>query len=218
MTSLKSKINCNLNVVYISYIMALMSTINYPTAISTKNKSQTKDYHSGRGMRLEADVNESNKYYRAIDKALIYKKPTPVQVVRVDYPNRRHAKIVEAYYRTPSTTDYNGVYKGKYIDFEAKETQNKTSFPNFMIHDHQIEHLEKVHLHGGIGFFLIRFTHYNYTFLVDAPLLISQIKKSNKSSVALSWFKEHGYLIEEKFRPRLDYLSVVDAVYFKEEK
>lgn len=26
-----------------------------------------------------------------------------------------------------------------------------------MIHDHQIEHLEKVKLHKGIGFFIIRF-------------------------------------------------------------
>ena len=34
--------------------------------------------------------------------------------MKVDYPNRSHAKIVEAYYQTPSTTDYNGIYRGKY--------------------------------------------------------------------------------------------------------
>ena len=80
---------------------------------------QQKSY-SSRGMRLENDINDSNKYYRELDKALIYKKPTPVQVVHVDYPKRQRAKITEAYYKTPSTTDYNGVYRGKYIDFEAK--------------------------------------------------------------------------------------------------
>ncbi len=217
MQFLIQKINCNLNVDSNSYIMTLMSSIKYPTAISPKKTNQMRDYHSGRGMRLETDVNDSNKYYRAIQKALIYKKPTPVQVVRVDYPNRHHAKIVEAYYRTPSTTDYNGVYRGKYIDFEAKETQNKTSFPNYMIHDHQIDHLLQVERHGGIGFFIIRFSHYNETYLVDAPLLIQKIKNTSKSSVPKTWFEEHGHFISEKFRPRLDYLSVVDAIYFKED-
>ena len=112
-----------------------MSTIKYPNGISTINTMQSKSY-SSRGMRLENDINDSNKYYRELDKALIYKKPTPVQVVHVDYPKRQRAKITEAYYKTPSTTDYNGVYRGKYIDFEAKETKNKTSFPLFMIHPH----------------------------------------------------------------------------------
>ena len=83
----------------------------------------------GRGMSLEEDINDSNAYYRACDRALIHKKPTPIQVVKVDYPARCAAKITEAYYKTPSTTDYNGVYRGKAIDFEAKETKSKTSFP-----------------------------------------------------------------------------------------
>ena len=53
--------------------------------------------------------------------------------------------INEAYFRTPSTTDYNGVYNGYYIDFEAKETKNKTSFPLNNIHAHQVEHM-KIHI------------------------------------------------------------------------
>lgn len=71
-----------------------MSTIKYPNGISTINTMQSKSY-SSRGMRLENDINDSNKYYRELDKALIYKKPTPVQVVHVDYPKRQRAKITE---------------------------------------------------------------------------------------------------------------------------
>ena len=194
-----------------------MSTIKYPNAVSHQYASTVSDHHSRRGMRLENDVNDSNTYYRDCGIALIYKKPTPIQIVKVDYPSRNKAKIVEAYYRTPSTTDYNGVYKGKYIDFEAKETRNKTQFPLFMVHQHQIDHLKKVKQHGGIGFFIIRFTENNKTFLVDSQLLINEIETTEKSFIPYSWFEECGEIIQEGLYPRLAYLKAVDTVYFKED-
>lgn len=195
-----------------------MSVIKYPVYLSNSNSIQLSDGHTNRGMRLEADLNDTNKYYRECDKALIYKKPTPVQVVRVEYPARNKAKIVEAYYKTPSTTDYNGIYRGRYIDFEAKETKNKTSFPFFLIHPHQITHLKKVHKHGGIGFFVIRFSTLGLTYLVDAPELISYMEQSDKRSVPLKWFQMHAHSIPEGYIPRLDYLKIVDYRYFKEDK
>ena len=77
MNVLHKKINSDfldsLNVHSFSYIMFVMSTIKYPNAISTINTTQQKSY-SSRGMRLENDINDSNKYYRELDKALIYKK------------------------------------------------------------------------------------------------------------------------------------------------
>lgn len=194
-----------------------MSVVKYPTAISTTSGNTVKDQYTNRGMRLESDLNDTNAYYRECEKALIYKKPTPVQVVRVDYPARNKAKIVEAYYKTPSTTDYNGVYRGRYIDFEAKETKNKVQFPIGIIHAHQIQHLKKVSHHGGIGFFVIRFTSRNETYLVDAPLLIKKIENTTKSSIPYTWFQEYGYRIHEGYIPRLDYLKIVDRLYFKED-
>ncbi|HAJ54544.1 MAG TPA: Holliday junction resolvase RecU, partial [Lactobacillus sp.] len=53
----------------------------------------------------EEELNLSNQYYRSVDKAVVYKKPTPVQIVKVDYPKRSQAVIREAYFKTPSTTD-----------------------------------------------------------------------------------------------------------------
>ena len=86
--------------------------IGYPNKKSIPVSHQVRDNYMGRGMSLEDDLNKSNEYYLEIERAVIHKKPIPVQIVRVDYPQRSAAKIVEAYYKTPSTTDYNGIYHG----------------------------------------------------------------------------------------------------------
>lgn len=192
--------------------------IKYPNGFKKKDtviSNETIIHHGGRGSSLEDDLNQSNEYYREYDIALIYKKPTPIQVVRVDYPNRSHAKIIEAYYRTPSTTDYSGIYKGKPIDFEAKETINKTLFPFQYIHTHQLEHLRKVIKHGGIAFLIIRFTYWNETYVIDAEEILSRYDRKKKSISYLD-IKKNGKLIKEGFLPRLHYLKIVDDIYFKE--
>ena len=94
---------------------------------------------ANRGMSLEEDINLSNDYYRDNEIALINKRPTPINIVKVDYS--RGARITDAYFEKQSTTDYNGVYKGRYIDFEAKNTKSNTAFPLSNISEHQIVHL-----------------------------------------------------------------------------
>ena len=86
--------------------------IKYPNPSVTNTRTVNEIPNGNHGMMFENALNTTNEYYRIHNKAIIYKKPTPIQVVRVDYPSRSAAKIVEAYYRTPSTTDYNGIYKG----------------------------------------------------------------------------------------------------------
>ena len=106
--------------------------VNYPNGHKT-NSIQKVNNTSGRGMELEKEINATNNFYLDIDKAVIYKKPTPVTIVKVDYPARNAAKITEAYFKLPSTTDYNGIYKGRYIDFEAKECQSLIFFFLFVL-------------------------------------------------------------------------------------
>lgn len=193
--------------------------IGYPNKKSIVSSSLNSTVnHTGRGMSLEKDLNDSNAYYAAYDRALIHKKPTPIQVVKVDYPARNAAKIIEAYYKTPSTTDYNGIYRGKAIDFEAKETRSATALPFKSIHPHQIQHLKKVLLHGGIGFFIIRFSRYDETYLVDAAKVIELYENGKRQSISYQQVQTHGSLIRQSYQPRLCYLENVDALYFKEEK
>ena len=86
-------------------------------------------------MTLENDINQTNEYYNIHSIALVYKKPTPIRVVQVEYPKN---KIKEAYFNEPSTLDYTGIYKGAYLEFDAKETLNITTFPLANIHKHQL--------------------------------------------------------------------------------
>jgi len=188
--------------------------MNYPikrTAAQTKLSST-----ANRGMDLEATINETNDYYIANDVAYIYKKPIPIQIVKVDYACRSAARISEAYYKVPSTTDYNGIYHGKYIDFEAKETRTKTAFPMKNIHEHQVKHLENIVRHGGIGFIIVAFTTVGKTFLLDASYVIEYYKRAvdGRKSITYAEFEQYGHEIMEGYVKRLDYLKVVDQLYF----
>ena len=185
--------------------------MNYPSGIK-KIKSRDVNY-ANRGMALEEDINHSNEYYLIHDIAVIHKKPTPIRVNKVDYPSRLEAVIKEAYYKVPSTTDYNGIYKGRYIDFEAKETQNKTSFPLANIHKHQIKHLESIIRHGGIGFIIVSFTKINKIFLLKGEDLINFINNNSRKSIPLEYFNLNAYELKYGFNPRIDYLKALDIVY-----
>ena len=168
---------------------------------------------ANRGMSLEEDINLSNEYYRDMGIALITKRPTPINIVKVDYS--RGARITDAYFEKQSTTDYNGVYKGKYIDFEAKNTKSETSFPLSNISEHQIVHLKNVIKHGGIAFFIICFQLKNEVYLLDASFVIEFYEKGGRKSIPYNIFKEKGVLIKQDYTPRLHYIDAVETLYFK---
>lgn len=186
--------------------------IQYPNkkALYESKKISTKN----RGMTFEALIDESNVFYLTQNIAVIHKKPTPIQIVSVDYPNRKKAKISEAYYRTPSTTDYNGVYKGYYIDFDVKESHHSTSFPIKNIQKHQIEHLRQVHEHRGIAFILIYFKKQGTIHLLPyEKLAFFQMRALNgRKSISYDELLKEGLLVKEGYRPSVDYLKAVDEL------
>ncbi len=188
--------------------------MNYPNNIK---KDNYKINYGNRGMGLEQDLNDTNNYYLQNKTAVIHKKPTPITIVSVDYKSRKDAVIKEAYFKTPSTTDYNGIYKGKYIDFEAKETKNKQGFPLINIHNHQLEHLKMIIESGGIAFLIIRFTSFNETYLISAKKFLDYIKINKKKTIPIKFFKENGHILKEKYNPRLDYLGIIDKFYLEGE-
>ncbi|PLS03575.1 Holliday junction resolvase RecU [Neobacillus cucumis] len=198
--------------------------LNYPNgkkyrpkevSIGTRGKNNKNSSYSNRGMTLEDDLNETNQFYRERKIAVIHKKPTPVQIVQVDYPTRSAAVIKEAYFKLASTTDYNGVYKGRYIDFEAKETQNATSFPLKNFHQHQIEHMEEVLDQGGICFVILRFTKFEKVYLLEAQHLLKfweRMRNGGRKSITKEEIEQKGHYIPLGFQPRIDYIKIIDQL------
>lgn len=194
---------------------------NYPTGSKANNQNSTRPkvnmppIYGNRGMSLEEEINESNTYYLSHDIAVIHKKPTPIQIVKVDYPKRSAATIKEAYFSKASTTDYNGVYQGKYIDFDAKETTNATSFPLNNFHEHQINHMKHCENAGGICFTLVKFVKLNKIFLLKAEDLFqfwNNKETGGRKSIPLSVFEKNGYQLDYQINPLIPYLDAVDQI------
>lgn len=195
--------------------------VNYPNGMQRLNNKKTtfaakqpSSSHGKRGMALEEEINQSNQYYLSRNIAVVHKKPTPVQVVKVDYPQRSAARITEAYFRHASTTDYNGVYRGYYLDFEAKETRNKHSFPLTNFHEHQVQHMEACLNQEGIAFILLKFSAHNRVFLLKAQAFITfwREKETRSKSLPLTYVEKHGIEIPYGINPPLDYIKVIDRL------
>ena len=75
-------------------------SINYPDGRKSKatknNLINRKGGAANRGMRLESLINAANSHYFDNNIALITKRPTPINVVKIDY--NKGAKIIDAYF------------------------------------------------------------------------------------------------------------------------
>lgn len=194
--------------------------IGYPGGIGKKPiikknkplKKLAQNSFKNRGMTFEHDINLSNLYYLENNRAVITKRPTPINVVKVDYQSG--AKITHAYFEKQSTTDYNGIYRGKYLDFEAKSTLSMSSLPIANITIHQRKHLEKIVKQGGIAFLLIAFQKRDEAFVLKAEDFLNFAMKENRKSLPYAWIKSKGELVLVQYQPRLDYLAAIDRLFF----
>ncbi|MBQ6841134.1 MAG: Holliday junction resolvase RecU [Bacilli bacterium] len=157
-------------------------------------------------MDLENLINMINDYYVEKNIAIIYKKPTPIQVVKYDY---QKSKITDAYYKSASTLDYNGVYKGYYIEFDAKNT-NKNYLPLSNIADHQVLHIKRIINHNGIAFLIIMINDECY--LLSGEKLLDFIKSETRKSIPYDYIKEKGHKVNYNYLKGIDYITAVDIL------
>lgn len=185
--------------------------INYPKGFSSHSSPRQITY-ANRGIGFEEQINQSNAYYLQRKLAVIHKKPTPIQIVKVDYPKRSAAVIKEAYFRHASTTDYNGVFNGYYLDFEAKETKQKTAFPLNNFHEHQLVHMQNCLEQQGIAFILVKFSSLNRVFLLKAQEFIHFWQQKQRKSIPLAYFEKYGFEIRIGVNPIIPYLDVIEQI------
>jgi recombination protein U len=162
-----------------------------------------------RGMAFEKLINLSNEVYQRGGVALINKRPTPVKVLK-----SKGGRVLNGFYEAKSTVDYDGVYKGRAIAFEAKTTENTTRFDLSKIAQHQLDYLEKAEKMGAICFFLIEFSKDKSVFLVPLSVIQAYVRMSQqpkgKKSIRRADFDIYGYLVDQTERAPVDYLQYID--------
>ncbi|MCH4210948.1 MAG: Holliday junction resolvase RecU, partial [Bacilli bacterium] len=94
-------------------------------------------------------------------------------------------------------------------------TRSKTSFPLNNIAPQQVEHLLNVKKHGGIAFFLINCYAINETYLLDSDYVCAFYQEKPRKSIPLEEIKKNGHLVKEGYRPRYDYLPLIEEFLLK---
>ena len=121
--------------------------------------------YANRGKVLENLIIASNRQYKLKKIAAIQKVEQPVRVSKKHPGGKVTGQLLQ------STVDFIGHYRGRGVAFDAKETQNKTSFPLSNLEQHQYNFLEDYHDSGGMAFLVISFTKLNKFYLLPFPLL-----------------------------------------------
>ena len=165
-----------------------------------------------RGSMLEEALNMTNEQYRKEHLALVQKIPTPITPINID---KEHRHITLAYFEQKSTVDYIGNVQGVPICFDAKECAGER-FALQNIHEHQISHMQKIMKHGGITFFIILMN--NIVYLLKAEDFIFFVKNNQRKSIPYQYLLDNAYEIKYGINPELDYLKIVDKIYFRGDK
>lgn len=167
-----------------------------------------RTYTGKRGMYFEERLNYTNQIYKSRNIALINKRPTPVKVLK-----SKGTKILNGFYEAKSTVDYDGVYKGQPIVFEAKSFKGDR-FDLSNIHQHQYDYLKNAEKHGAITFVLIDWAVIaGDVFYCPFSMIQHYIKTSKeggRKSIPIDDFSYYAYAVKDTDRAPLDYLAIVD--------
>lgn len=165
---------------------------------------------ANRGMSLEQLINHANAQYLSKGVAVVHKRPTPVKILKT-----QGSRITSAVLESKSTVDYQGVYNGHALEFEAKQTTEKASFPLKNFHAHQVEHIRKCMQAGAICFVVMEFTKHHEIYFVPGKLIVDAwdaAERGGRKSIPHDDVQVMCYELKSGNGVALDYLSVVDRL------
>ncbi|MCP4336715.1 MAG: Holliday junction resolvase RecU [Mycoplasma sp.] len=153
---------------------------------------------------LESIINKTNNLYKKNNIAVIHKKDVDVNFSKVIKQNGK-LKVENAYIKKKSFADYYGVFKSKFIAFEAKSTElNSLPLDNIKIHQHN--YLKLIRDNGGICFYIFYYKKFNSFFYIDWEV----IEEYKGKSLNIEEAKKLGSELE------LIYPGIIDYIQFCE--
>lgn len=162
--------------------------------------------YKNRGMLLETLINNTINYYKQNKIAFFQKNNLNIKFKKTDNKTENNLiRSYESFIKSKSTVDYCGIYKGRYITFEAKSTEEK-NFPFSNIKSHQHEHLKMIHSFGGLAFYIIFFKLYQKVYIIN----VNDINYENKKSMSFDEVSQNGKEIEIIFPGIIDFLSLIN--------
>lgn len=160
--------------------------------------------YKNRGKRFETMLDNTNRTY-ALQKRAHFRKTFP-EVKLLLGPK---GQVRKHWFERSGGLDYIGLYEKRFISFDAKSTQNKTSFPLQNVEPHQFDELRRVQDYGGISFLLIHFEEHNETYYLSADNALDWANQTERKSIPYEWFKNHTPRVLQGRHVLLDYLAIV---------
>lgn len=158
--------------------------------------------HKNRGMFLEKIVNNTIEFYYQNDIAIFHKKNLDISFKAVN----KDLALNDAFILKKSTVDYYGIYKGIFIAFEAKST-NENALNLKQIPEHQWKYLLKIRKHFGCAFFVIFFKQLEKFYIVN----VDKIDFSWKS-IPVDFLKKQGFEIALTYPGIIDFIGYIDQM------
>ena len=162
-----------------------------------------RNSHANRGKDLEMYISQANERYSLLEVAEIEQIPIPIGIDKVDTKTK---KITNAFFKEKSTVDFLGVSNGRFIAFDAKETEDPNKFPLQNVHEHQYKKLKQYFIQSGVSFLIVHFKSHQETYILKF-LDLSVWWERDAKSIPYVFFKDRCIKCGPGRNVPIDYLA-----------